>query len=173
MPGDKIVIVVLRQPTNEPSETRADPYWEFGSFGITTCHSRNILNPKKRTEREGIRLAFAQGGKDGFKLVYLTPPINIKMHNKCCEAKWHSDIKMPFQFQDAPLLINNSGESSFPLLKQAIAEAKCKSWMQKFSSSFRSRCKPIDDDIAAEILSVYRAGREKLDRDISGKAALK
>lgn len=158
---DKVVIVVLRQPTNKPSETRADPYWEFGSFGITTCHSRNILNHKKITERKGIRLAFSQGGKDGFKLVHLTPPIIIKMHNKSCEAKWEP-IEMPFHYQDAPLLINNNGKSSLPLLKQAIAGARCKSWMQKFSSCFRSRCEPLDNGIASEILSVYEKGASEI-----------
>jgi len=165
MPDDRVVIVVLRQPRSDPSESRADPYWEFGSFGTTACHKHNILHPKNKEGMNGVRLAFAQGGQEGFKLVYLTPPIEIKEHKNCCEAKWKGE--MPFSYKDAPLLVNNDGTSLFSLLKQEIAGASRKlSWMQKLSSKFRSRCKPLDNNIGAEVVRVYRevtSGRKRAD----------
>ena len=76
-----VIIVVLRQPYNYPNEKRSDPFWEFGSFGSTKCHYTNLMNPKKAHELEKKRFAFAQGGHEGFKLVYLTPPLSIIKHN--------------------------------------------------------------------------------------------
>ena len=36
-----VFIVHLRRPKkNDPEEMRSDPFWEFGSFGCTGCHSR-------------------------------------------------------------------------------------------------------------------------------------
>jgi hypothetical protein len=45
----KVVVVLLRQPRKDISEMRTDPFWEFGSFGLTGCHQRNLLHPKKAT----------------------------------------------------------------------------------------------------------------------------
>lgn len=47
--GDpQVVFVMLRQPRRDnPGEMRTDPLWEFGSFGCTRCHSRNLMNPFK------------------------------------------------------------------------------------------------------------------------------
>ena len=162
MPDDRVVIVVLRRPNCHPSESRADPYWEFGSFGTTTCHGHNIMHPKNKSGMDGVRLAFAQGGEDGFKLVYLTPPIKFKEHKNCCEARWQRE--MPFHYQDAPILIDNVGRSAFPLLKRDIAGANCKSWMQRFSSKFRSRSKAISGEIAGEVVSVYNEATKNCKR---------
>jgi hypothetical protein len=76
MEKPKVIIVVLRRPKkSNKKEMRSDPFYEFGSFGCTKCHRRNLLNPRKSHELIGVRLAFAQGGKDGFKLVHLTSSI--------------------------------------------------------------------------------------------------
>lgn len=40
---EKIFIVHLRQPSNNADEKRSDPFWEFGSFGLTGCHCKNLL----------------------------------------------------------------------------------------------------------------------------------
>ena len=61
MDDPRVIIVMLRQPRlNDPNEMRTDPLWEFGSFGCTGCHRRSLMNPKKLTELNGTRFAFAQ-----------------------------------------------------------------------------------------------------------------
>ena len=47
MDESDVVIVCLRQPIKDnPDEKRSDPFWEFGSFGCTGCHSTNLMNPR-------------------------------------------------------------------------------------------------------------------------------
>ena len=78
MTASKVIMIILRQPnSNNPMEMRSDPFWEFGSFGCTKCHQRNIMNPEKSKELIGEKFAFAQGGVEGFKLVFLSPPVRI------------------------------------------------------------------------------------------------
>ena len=61
-----VIIVMLRRPRkNDP---RKDPFFEYGSFGLTGCHRTNLLANKAAA---GCRLAFAQGGPSGFRLVML------------------------------------------------------------------------------------------------------
>src|SRR5262245_27301071 len=98
MNGSGVLIVMLRQPQqNYPGEKRSDPFWEFGSFGCTGCHRRNLLHPKRARELEGLRLAFAQGGPAGIRLIYLTPPIKVVRHTVGCELKW-SPREMPLKY---------------------------------------------------------------------------
>ncbi len=49
MPNKQTVLVaLLRQPRMErPNEMRSDPFWEFGSFGLTGCHKTNLMHPKE------------------------------------------------------------------------------------------------------------------------------
>jgi hypothetical protein len=151
----KVIIVVLRRPKmSDPKEMRTDPLWEFGSFGCTGCHTTNLLNPCKSVELDGVRLAFAQGGRDGFKLVHLTPPIKIIPHGKIVEAKWSSKFK-PLKYKKAPLLINQKGKTDFSLLKHFIRSTNWHSWVAKFSSKFRSCRKPLDIKIANQIIKVF------------------
>ena len=77
MPRDRVIIVHLRRPNVDLSEKRSDPFWEYGSFGITKCHNKNLMNPKNADKLKGIRFAFAQGGRQGTRLGYLTPPVKI------------------------------------------------------------------------------------------------
>ncbi len=154
----KVIIVVLRRPkskSSDPCEMRTDPLWEFGSFGCTRCHAKNLMNPSKIDLLSGARLAFAQGGPSGFKLVHLTPSINIHPHGDFAEVKW-LPVSMPFKYAQAPLLIKNTGESDFPLLKHYIEGADCSSFESRFASKFRSRRKSLNTDIANELIKVFK-----------------
>ena len=102
MPKPKVFLVLLGWPrSNDP---RSDPFYEFGSFGCTSCHCNNLFHPDCASELKGARLAFAQGGAGGFRLVYLTPPVEIrklppKSPNRC-EAKW-KPTEWPFRYTEA------------------------------------------------------------------------
>jgi hypothetical protein len=154
MTDPKVIIVVLRQPRKDPDEKRSDPFWEFGSFGRTRCHSSNLMNPKKIHLLTGVRLAFAQGGKEGFKLVHLTPPIHVISHGDFAEAAW-SPIEMPFKYKHAPLLVDNDGNSDFPLLLHSIERTNSPSWRAKFAARFRARREVLANEITREIIEVF------------------
>ena len=161
-----VIIVHLRQPNrSDPKERRSDPFWEYGSFGCTGCHHRNLLNPKRIHELTGVRLAFAQGGPSGFKLVLLTPPIDVIQHSNCCEVRWPYE-KMPFRYVTAPLLVNNEVETDFPALLPLLTDGQRPTWMAQFSSNFRSRRKPLEDDVARCLVKVY----DRKVRDADGSA---
>jgi len=113
MQAEKVIIVHLRRPKSKsqrPAEMRSDPFWEFGSFGITKCHVQNLMHRDNADELRNARLAFAQGGKQGTRLVYLTPPVKIVTHNDRLEATW-TPHTMPFRYCDAPLLVSNTNKS--------------------------------------------------------------
>lgn len=151
----RVVIVHLRRPRrNDPNETRADPYWEVGSFGCTGCHRRNLMHPGRATELNGSRLAFAQGGALGFRLIYLTPPVEIFPLQGRCEAIW-KPAELPFRYDAAPLLIDNEGNTSFPRLREQIDGGGRSTWEGKFSSRFRSRRKPLDAMVARELAAIF------------------
>ena len=156
MKAQEVFIVVLRRPKlSNPHEKREDPFWEFGSFGSTGCHRRNLLNPNEAKDRlEGARLAFAQGGREGFKLVMLTPPVRID-DSKCpCESKWKRD-QMPFRYEDAPLLVDYDGRSDFPFLQRRFRKQTWGSPVQQFSSSFRSRAKSLTTKESNALVRIY------------------
>ncbi len=156
---DPVVIVHLRQPDRRnPTEMRSDPFWEFGSFGCTGCHMKNVMNPKRIHELKGARLAFAQGGPQGFRLVMLTPPVEVVRHANRCELTWEP-IDHPFRYTDAPVLVSNDGTSDFPQLKRMIRNTDRNTWSQRFSSSFRSRRTRLREDVAAELVRVYEGRR--------------
>ena len=160
MSDPKLFMVVLRQPTSK-SDERSDPFWEFGSFGCTTCHNHNLLNPRNAERLGGGRLAFAQGGDDGFKLVFITSPVNVVVHthlvsqNQCLECKWKPS-DMPFTYNQAPVLIDRNGNTDFLSVKVAISKVDRESWLQRFSSRYRSRCQPLDRAISAEIQKIWQ-----------------
>lgn len=153
----KVIIVHLRQPKrSDPNEQRNDPFWEFGSFGCTRCHSRNLMNPKCIHELEGARLAFAQGGRGEFRLVMLTPPVSVENHGDFAEVKWQS-TEMPFRFDAAPLLIDNDGETDFPEIMGLIENVDRTTWSTCFSSKFRSRRIPLPEEMGEQIIRQYSA----------------
>jgi len=151
----KVIIVNLRRPKlKDRDEMKTDPLWEFGSFGCTGCHKRNLMNPNKIHLLQGARLAFAQGGDEGFKLIHLSPPVETIDHGDFAEVKWFP-VTMPFKCAHAPLLINNEGESDFPLLRKSVAYTKRPSWESKFASKFRSRREPVETDVSNEVIDIF------------------
>ncbi len=163
MAGDKVIIVHLRRPGKD--DARTDPFWEFGSFGLTGCHKNNLLNPEKIHELEGARLAFAQGGRDGFRLIFVTPPISAIAHSSLAEARWQPS-SMPLKYNQAPILVANNG-TMIAGMQEALRAVRRSTWEAKFSSRFRSRRDPIDNEfpdlaehIATEFARSYRHARE-------------
>jgi hypothetical protein len=152
---NRVVVVMLRQPyLSNPGEKRSDPFWEFGSFGTTGCHRTNLMNPKKLSEHEGARFAFAQNGPSGIKLVHLTPPVMTRQHRGCGEVNWEPKA-MPISYRDAPVLIDNSGYSDFQKITTVFKDVNRSSPIAKFSSKFRTRRQPLKSDIGDEIVDVY------------------
>ncbi len=153
--NEPVYIVMLRRPRlNNPNEKRSDPFWEFGSFGRTGCHCRNLMHPGKAESRTGARLAFAQGGDDGFRLVFVTPPIIPAMHGPFAEATW-SPAAMPLRYAEAPVLIDNSGHSDIPSILSMIADVDRSTPVARFSSRFRTRSHPVSREIAKEIIDIF------------------
>lgn len=151
---DKVVIVHLRRPRlNDPNDSRRDPFWEFGSFGLTGCHNRNLMHPKRANELNGTRLAFVQGGDGVMKLVYLSPPVKAVIHKNVVEVRW--EPSMPFSFGAAPIVVNNSGETLFPKLKQTFSKVERDTWARKFSSMYRTRRIYLSDAVAREVIRVF------------------
>ncbi len=152
-----VFIVCLRQPGSR-TDYREDPYWEVGSFGCTGCHSRNLFNPTGQNLHDGARLAFAQGGPDGAKLVFVTPGIKVDSLRGLVEARWQP-ASMPFTYTDAPLLIDSAGKTNFPRFKAFIESSRSKNWRHKFSSKFRSRARRLDHGLATEMITIYERFR--------------
>lgn len=147
-----IIIVMLRQPDeSNPEEARTDPMFEFGSFGLTGCHRRNLLAGTRAT---GARLAFAQPGPNEVRLVMLTSPLTIVRHATVLEATW-TPPEMPLKFGDAPVLVDNDGSSDIPLLRASIQDGQRSTWVARFTSAFRSRTRPLEQDIATEFVSAW------------------
>jgi hypothetical protein len=165
MPVSKVIIVHLRQPfRSDPSEKRSDPFWEFGSFGITTCHANNLMKPGKSKLLKNTRLGFAQGGKGEMKLIFLTPPIRkVVEYEDRSEVLW--DASAPFKFRKAPLLIDNDGNSDFPLLVETMISAHRNTWLGRFSSKFRSRTTYLEPALGDEIIAVFDAAYKAARRE--------
>ncbi len=162
-----VIIVHLRRPksrTKNPDEKRSDPFWEFGSFGITQCHAKNLMHRKHVERLKGVRFAFAQGGRQGTRLLHLTPPVQIREHHGCIEATWFPHA-MPFRYGDAPILVSNRHVSDFPKLKSSLkTEMKIggRSTIEgQFSSKFRSRGICLEAALAKELIRVYEKLRKK------------
>jgi hypothetical protein len=112
------------------------------------------MNPNKIHLLHGAKLAFAQGGNHGFRLVHLSPPVKTVDHGDFAELKWYP-ATMPFKYSQAPLLVNNEGESDFPLLREFLTHTQRPSWESKFASRFRSRREPVELDVANEMIGVF------------------
>jgi hypothetical protein len=154
-----VVLVHLRQPTNQ-EDLRDDPFWEYGSFGCTGCHAKNLLHIDHSENLKGKRLAFVQGGRDGMRLLFLSPPItkvDIYKVSERSEVQW-SPASMPFKYAQAPLLISRSGKTEgFKKLRKLISKVDANSWKQKLSFKFRSQTKPLKDSIAEELTKIYES----------------
>lgn len=161
MSGHHVVIVHLRRPrVANPKERRSDPFWEFGSFGVTGCHGSNLMSPRNAGRLEGVRLAFAQGGNQGTRLVYLTAPVKIDRHTSCIEARW-SPARMPFCYDSAPILVSNSAKGHFPKLAARLKPVRRSTLEGKFSSKYRAAATRLDDDLANELIKIYAEKRRE------------
>jgi len=155
-----VIVVMLRQPrTSCATEMRSDPFWEFGSFGVTGCHQRNLMHPKKAAALEGARMAFVQGGVDGFKLVYLTPPVHAIAYADRSEIRWQPP-EMPFRYDCAPVIIDPSGASDIVGFHALIEEVNRNGWLGRFASKFRTRREPLPQPLAANLVACYTAARQ-------------
>lgn len=155
-----VIIVLLRRPRrNNPDEQRSDPFYEFGSFGCTGCHSSNLLHPKGAKTLEGARLAFAQGGEGGFRLVLLTPPVRVRRRGPLVEATWRPAHE-PFKYSSAPVLAHGRTRTDFPQLMREIRAARRSTAEGKFASTFRSRRRPLRPEIGEELCLIYENSRQ-------------
>jgi len=163
---NSVIVVLLRQPRMQvPTEMRSDPFWEFGSFGLTGCHQRNLLHPKNVDKLAGARLAFVQGGAQGFRLVYLTEPVVAHPFSDRTEVLWKPG-RMPFRYTDAPVVVDGDGGSDMPAVAEFISSVNRNGWMGKFASKFRTRCEPLSERMAKQLVAAYerrlRRGRSVL-----------
>ncbi|MDE0421059.1 MAG: hypothetical protein OXK76_09290 [Gammaproteobacteria bacterium] len=155
----RVVVVMLRQPRRH-NDPRTDPLWEFGSFGCTGCHRRNLMNTHKMEELNGCRLAFAQGGDSEIRLVHVTPPVRMIHHGSFAEATWQPR-DMPLAYDSAPLLVDNLGGSDFPVLMEMIDGVRRHTPVPRFASKFRSRRQPLPADIGRQLAEGYHGFRRR------------
>ncbi len=162
----QVIIVMLRQPNrSRRGEMRSDPFYEFGSFGCTRCHARTLLRLANMERVRGHRLAFAQGGPDEIRLVYLTPPITKFIPaGDGCIATWRP-AEMPFVFTRAPVLASNQDACDFPRLAHEYCHARRSTPVARFSSRFRSCITPLIATVSREIVAVYERNRRKAGAD--------
>lgn len=156
MAVDRVIIVVLRQPSSD-DDARKDPFFEFGSFGLTGCHASNLLHDKAA---DGARLAFAQGGPLGFRLVTLTPPVKIEAWAERREARWTPGA-MPLPYAASPLLIDNAGDSDVPGLAPLIKDVLRETPVAKFASAFRSRKRALDPAVTRQVVAVWTRATQR------------
>ncbi len=167
--SERIFIVMLRCPRKD--DPRTDPFWEFGSFGCTGCHGKNLLHPKNCQIRNGDRLAFVQGGQLGARLLLVTPPVERIDHvggsPKCrVELRWAS-AKKPFRYKRAPSLFESPAPGKtglFPRLAEFLDHTDRTTIDAKFASRFRARTRPLESAIADELESGFTAKVKKAEK---------
>lgn len=167
--SDRLFIVMLRRPRkNDP---RTDPFWEFGSFGCTGCHGKNLLHPKNCQIRNGDRLAFVQGGQLGARLVLVTPPVKRFDHvgggpKGRVELRWDSGQK-PFRYDCAPSLFESPAPGRvglFPRLTASLAHTNRSTIDAKLASRFRARTSPLEPELARELEAGFNAAVKKAEK---------
>jgi hypothetical protein len=154
-----VYFVYLRRP-GDMDDRRNDPFWEFGSFGKTGCHGKNLLHPKNCPIQDGDQLAFLQGGSGEVKVVGLTPPVKVAGTNSRIELRWDKKYR-PVPFSVAPLLINNSGASTFPSVYSALrlGETNRTTFCGRAASRLRARSTEVSLDLAQEIIRWFSGQR--------------
>lgn len=160
--SDRLFIVMLRRPRKD--DPRTDPFWEFGSFGCTGCHAKNLLHPKNCQIRNGDRLAFIQSGQLGARLLLVTPPVKRFDHaggspKGRVELRWDSGQK-PFRYDCAPSLFESPAPGRaglFPRLTDSLAYTKRSTVEAKLASRFRARNSPLEPELALELETGFNA----------------
>jgi hypothetical protein len=158
----RVIVVLLRQPKRgDPQERRDDPFWEFGSFGCTGCHRKNLMNPKRTNELVGTQFAFVQGGSLGYRLVYLTPPLSFKpLAAGVTEALW-TPGEMPLAYSAAPIVVANDGSTHIALLAAMADGVRRPTPVSRFASAFRSRRSPVAGVVGLDIATIYQSLRKR------------
>lgn len=159
MSADRVIIVLLRQPRSD-ADVRTDPFFEFGSFGLTGCHAANLLHDEAA---DGARLAFAQGGRREFRLVTLTPPVKVHAWAERREARW-TPAAMPLAYAASPLLIDNDGNSDVAGMPALISRVQRETPVAQFASAFRSRKREVDADVARQMLAAWNRATRRSPR---------
>ncbi len=151
-----VYIVLLRRPRkNDP---RTDPLYEFGSFGLTGCHRRNLLHSRNAPRLNGARLAFVQGGDGGARLICLTPPVTVATHSDHghgdgvrLEVCWNKDDPAGQFFKyGSALTVTDIGD-----LAGMIEDVDRSTVQAKLASKFRSRTKPLPPRVAEALVSAH------------------
>lgn len=145
-----LYFLFLRRPQSL-NDMRSDPFWEFGSFGVTGCHRKNLLHPIRTPLREGDRLVFLQGGKQEIRVIGLTPPIKVLGDTERINLRWDQTYQ-PVPYAAAPILINNQGYTDFPAVLELLANTQRSTYCGKAGSRLRSRTSPIESELADQIL---------------------
>jgi hypothetical protein len=151
--------VYLRQPGGL-DDRRCDPFWEFGSFGSTGCHSKNLMHPKRSPLSAGDRLVFLQGAPGEVRAIAMTPPIRVGGSSMQLEALWDSQYR-PLPFSKAPLFIDNAGRTDFPSLLPMLEGVRRGTPCGAVGSKFRSRCTPLHGALAAELAAWFECPRDE------------
>lgn len=148
-----LYFVFLRRPRTV-TDLRSDPFWEFGSFGVTGCHRKNLLHPIHTPLRDGDRLVFLQGGDQEIRAVGLTPPVKILRDAERLNLRWDQAYQ-PIPYAVAPVLIDNQGYTDFPAVLDLLAHAQRSTYCGKAGSRLRSRTSPIEAELADQILALF------------------
>jgi hypothetical protein len=155
-----LFIVFLRRPGK--NDGRSDPYWEFGSFGCTSCHHDNLLNPKKQHVKTGDRLAFVQGGEEGCKLLLITPPVERVQHEgPRVELRW-AKTSQPFRYLSGctPVLAKQGVKNVILAeLAKLVNGANRSTAEAKMASRLRTRSQPLDSKAAKELIVLFESAR--------------
>lgn len=161
----RLFTVLLRQPEG-PRDSRDDPFWEFGSFGLTGCHRGNLLHPLHTRLRNGDRLAFIQGGPLGSRLLLITSAISLVRYRDAgrviaIEARWDPRDR-PFAYgPPAPLVAGAEAHApgELPALREFLRETRRPSATAKLASRFRARSDPLPASLSQELLAMDAAAR--------------
>ncbi len=150
-----LYFIFLRVPRS-PTDRRDDPFWEFGSFGKTGCHSANVLHPRLTLLRDGDRLAFLQGGNGEIRIVGVTPP--IKVAGSMERIEWDKSYR-PLPYPNAPMLIDNSGATAFPHVygEAGLNITNRSTFCGAAASRLRSRKRAVGSELSKEILRWFDA----------------
>jgi hypothetical protein len=154
-----VYFVYLRQP-KDMNDRRDDPFWEFGSFGKTGCHRKNLLHPKNSRIQYGDQLAFLQGGKAEIRVVGLSPSLRVAGSTNQIELMWDKTYR-PLPYLSAPVLINNAGESAFPAVFAALrlSHTNRTTLCGAAASRLRSRSTEVSYELSQEITRWFATPR--------------
>lgn len=158
-----VFVVYLRRPSSD--DKRSDPFWEFGSFGRTGCHSHNLLSRNCRIEPGVSSVLFLQGGEGCIRAVALAEVSDItpftiaakdgKPQQQGRELKWKK-IRGPYVFEEAPFLIgNHDGRSDFPAFSKKLGGTQRDTRVAGAASKLRARATELEMAVALEVREVF------------------